>query len=176
MKQTPNYIKNLLTPTVSKAQSRKIWSVDLETVWLPFFTATNVMGDTVIPLDALGHPLRLGHNKDGSVKFNKSGRPVTTIAKPISQAVTLVRENFVASLQDYSNKVATERENEWNELVKRAIDSGKPIQESENAEIKHAVELQVLEAMEQAEKNDSENAGNTDTESETESKKELIPA
>ena len=46
--ETPNYIKNLLKPTANKATSRKVWSIDLETVWLPFFTATNAMGDTAI--------------------------------------------------------------------------------------------------------------------------------
>ena len=52
--ETPNYIKNLLKPTANKATSRKVWSIDLETVWLPFFTATNAMGDTAIPHEAIG--------------------------------------------------------------------------------------------------------------------------
>ena len=38
---TPNYIKSLLAPNTKKPQGRKVWSIDLETVWLPFFTATN---------------------------------------------------------------------------------------------------------------------------------------
>jgi len=73
---TPNYIRALLIPTNgSKPRARRVWGIDLETIWLPFFTATNVMGDTAIPADAMGAPLRLGYNADGSVKFSKTGRP-----------------------------------------------------------------------------------------------------
>ena len=61
--ETPNYIKSLLIPSIKKPQGRRVWSIDLEQVWLPFFTATNTMGDTAIPVDALGCPLRLGYDK-----------------------------------------------------------------------------------------------------------------
>ena len=45
--QTPSYIKNLLKPTATKATSRKVWSIDLESTWIPFFTATNAMNDRI---------------------------------------------------------------------------------------------------------------------------------
>ncbi|GAI96126.1 unnamed protein product, partial [marine sediment metagenome] len=90
MKETPNYIKSLLLPN-PKTTGRRVWSIDLETVWLPFLTATNTMGDTAIPSDALGAPIRLAFDKDGSVKFSKTGRPVSRVAKPISDNVTLIR-------------------------------------------------------------------------------------
>ena len=61
--ESPNYIKSLLIPSIKKPQGRKVWSIDLEQVWLPFFTATNTQGDTAIPVDALGCPLRLGSIK-----------------------------------------------------------------------------------------------------------------
>ena len=64
-----NYIANLLKPVTNKSSSRKVWAIDLETVWVPFFTATNAMGGTSIPHEALGCPLRLAYNKDNSVKF-----------------------------------------------------------------------------------------------------------
>ena len=35
-------INGLLQRITRKPQGRKVWSIDLETVWLPFFTATNV--------------------------------------------------------------------------------------------------------------------------------------
>jgi hypothetical protein len=47
--ETPGYIKSLLKPTTGKTSSRKVWSIDLETVWLPYFTACNAMGDSAIP-------------------------------------------------------------------------------------------------------------------------------
>src|SRR4030042_788778 len=37
--ETPNYIKSLVTPTTKQPQGRKVWSIDLQQVWLPFFTA-----------------------------------------------------------------------------------------------------------------------------------------
>ena len=41
------------------------------------------MGDTAIPSEALGAPLRLGYNKDGTVKFSNSGKPVIRVAKEL---------------------------------------------------------------------------------------------
>jgi hypothetical protein len=98
MKNTPNFIKTLVRPN-GKSSGRKVWSVDLEMVWLPSFTATNTIGDTRIPHEALG--VRFKHNPDGSVKFSKSGRPVIKVAKDISDNVKLLRENFVAGTDKY---------------------------------------------------------------------------
>jgi hypothetical protein len=39
--ETPNYIKSLVMPNGKKPAGRRVWSIDLETVWLPFFYATN---------------------------------------------------------------------------------------------------------------------------------------
>ncbi len=104
--KTPSYIKALVMPSVKKAQARRVWSIDLETVWLPFFLATNTLGDTAIPADALGCPIRLGYNKDGSVKFGNTGRPVTRVAKELSQSVAMVRDNFTANLAGFAQAVA----------------------------------------------------------------------
>ena len=60
-------------PNGKKSAGRKVWSVDLETVWIPFFTATNVQGDTAIPHESLGAPVRLSPDKDGSPKFSTAG-------------------------------------------------------------------------------------------------------
>src|SRR5208283_3951314 len=107
---TPNYIKSLLAPNTKKPQGRKVWSIDLETVWLPFFTASNTMGVTAIQPDSLGAPLRLSYNQDGSVKFSKAGKPVIRVAKDISNNVKLVRDNFIAGLQSYAHEVYTTNE------------------------------------------------------------------
>jgi hypothetical protein len=45
------------------------------------------MGDTAIPHEALGAPMRLVYNQDGSVKFSKAGKPVVKVAKDISDNV-----------------------------------------------------------------------------------------
>jgi len=151
MEKTPNYIKTLLLPTTRAPQGRRAWSIDLETVWLPFFTATNTMGDTAIPHDALGAPLRLAYNKDGSVKFSRNGRPTTRVAKPIAQSVSLVRENFVASLKDYAQNVATERAEDYVLQVQMAQEAGQPIVVKERADIDKAIQLQIENALREAE-------------------------
>ncbi|GAH65009.1 unnamed protein product, partial [marine sediment metagenome] len=47
------YFKKLLLPNAQSTRERKVWSIGLETTWLPFFMATNTMGDTAIPSEAL---------------------------------------------------------------------------------------------------------------------------
>ena len=151
MKTTPNYIKSLLMPNAKSPTGRRVWSIDLETVWLPFLTATNTMGDTAIPYDALGSPIRLVYDKDGSVKFSKSGRVMSKVAKPIADSVTLIRQNFVANLQQYSEQVATDRQEDYAKQIEMATIAGKPIIAHDRAELDKAIQLQVAEAMRQAE-------------------------
>ncbi len=147
---TPSYIKSLLIPNAKK-QGRKVWSVDLETVWLPFFTSTNVMGDTAIPLDALGCPIRLAYNKDGSVKFGSSGRPVTKVAKDLSMHVAMVRENFTANLMQYAGVVANEKPQDYSKMVRQANTAGLPISQHDKAELDNAIQLQIAAALREAE-------------------------
>jgi len=107
----------------------------------------NTMGDTAIPLDALGAPIRLGFDKDGSVKFSKSGRPVLKVAKPITDTVTIIRQNFVANLQQYSEQVATDKAEEYTRQVQMAITAGEPIIAHDKAELDNAVQMQLEEAI-----------------------------
>lgn len=151
MKDTPNYIKSLLLPSSKSPRGRRVWSIDLETVWLPFFTATNLMGDTAIPLDALGCPIRLAYDKDGSVRFGRTGRPVTKVAKPISDTASLVRQNFVANLVQYSEQVASAKKQEYATLVGLCAKAGHPIMSHDEAELSKAIQLQIEEAMREAE-------------------------
>ncbi len=148
---TPNYIKSLLKANNSRPQGRKVWSIDLETVWLPFFTATNTMGDTRIPHEALGAPLRLDYNDDGAVKFSKSGKPVIRVAKDISDNVKLVRENFVAGLQAYANTVITENTEAYKAEVAKAVEAGKPIVANDREKLNEAMNKAVEQAIAYAE-------------------------
>ncbi len=144
------YIRSLLLPNTRKAQERRVWSIALETVWLPFFTATNTVGDSSIPIEALGAPLRLGYAKDGSVKFRENGSPVTVVAKPIRDAVALVRENFVAQLKAHAHEVATAMPDQYNSMVKLSIKAGKPILAHDRDELDKAIKLQLATAMTEA--------------------------
>lgn len=127
MNITPNYIKSLLVPRAKAPQGRRVWNLDLETVVVPFFVATNTTGDTAIPHDALGAPLRLAYAKDGSVKFRANGRPNIVIAKPIRDGVAMLRENFIANLQDYTHKVATTMKDDFQAQVKLCGEAAQPV-------------------------------------------------
>jgi hypothetical protein len=137
--ETPNYIKSLLIPNGRKPAGRKVWSIDLEMVWLPFFTATNTMGDTSISPDALGAPLRLAYDADGSVKFSKAGRTVVKVAKDLSDNIRLVRENFTAELINYANGVVAEMPEAYKKQVETAKKAGEPIISKDRANLEEAL-------------------------------------
>lgn len=144
------YITTLVKPSANgKRTGRRIWSIDLETVWLPFFTATNVEGKTAIPDEALGAPLRLQYEADGSVKFSKTGRPVIKVAKEVSEQVRLVRENLIASLTTYANSVAMENPDAYQSQIDSARRAGEPIVNHDKQKLSEA--LAQLEAKARAE-------------------------
>lgn len=172
--KTPGYISQLLAPSTKPQASRKAWSIDVEQVWLPFFMATNTMQDTAIPYDALGCPLRLAFDKDGSVKFSRAGRPVTRIVKPLADSITLVRENFTANLKQYAQMVAKNRANDYQRNVKLAVAEGSPIHEHDKVELDKAIQMQIAEAVKEAEAQASTPAVSPDKNGEP--VKEAVPA
>lgn len=153
--ETPQYIKSLLMPNGKKPRGRRVWSIDLETVWLPFFISTNVMEETAIPADALGAPLRLAYNADGSVKFSRTGRPVTKVVKDIADNVRIIRENFTATLQSYANGVISENPDSYKAQVEQARQAGEPIVNRDRQNLEDAIaklrEQELAEAMAKAE-------------------------
>ena len=144
----PNYIVSLLKPNGKKASGRKVWSIDLESVWLPFFTATNTEGLTAIPNEALGAPLRLAYQADGTVRFNeRTGRPVIRVAKELGDNVKLVRENFVAGLQNYVKGVRANNGESYKEQVRLNIEAGTPIVDNDREALDKALAEAMAEAM-----------------------------
>ena len=172
MKNTPNFIKTLVKPN-GKGTGRRVWSIDLETVWLPFFTATNTMGDTAIPHEALGAPLRLAYNPDGSAKFSKAGRPVIRVVKDIGDSVRLVRENFIAGLQSYANTVITENTSAYKEQIKLAKEAGAPIINHDKEMLDEAMAKAIQQALAEAKgKNNTEAEANAEANTEAEANAE----
>jgi len=165
--ETPNYIKSLLKANIQKPQGRKVWSIDLETAWLPFFTATNTMGETRIPAEALGAPLRLAYNPDGAVRFSKSGRPVIRVAKDIADNVRLVRENFVAGLQSYAHGVITDNSDGYTAQAQAAREAGAPIIAHDKDKLNEAIQKAIEQAIAHAE---------AEAEAEAHAKPELVTA
>ena len=148
---TPKYIKSLVMPNGNKPRGRKVWSIDLETVWLPFFMATNLMGDTAIPNDALGAPLRLSYNQDGTAKFNKSGRPTIKVVKELADSIRTVRENFTAQLTGYAGQVIQDKPEQYKQLVEGAREAGQAIIAKDKQAISEAIQRQVEAMTEPAE-------------------------
>lgn len=128
MTVSSTYIAALLKPpTVKPASSRKLWGIDLEGVWLPFFMASNVEGQTNIPSEALGAPLRLGYDKDGEVRFNQSGRPSFKVASELSEQVNIVKGNIMASLVQYTGQVVKSNKDGYAEEAMKAHNAGQNI-------------------------------------------------
>ena len=164
--ETPNYIKGLLTPTTKQPQGRKVWSIDLQQVWLPFFTATNTMGDTAIPSEAIGCPLRLGYDKAGQVRFSQAGRPVIRVAKEIADNVKLVRDNFTANLLNYAGSVMRDNEDGYKTQIEMAKKAGEPIYQHDKNQLSNALKARAeAEAKEQAEAMAKEEEAETEAES-----------
>jgi len=140
-----DYIKALLTPRTNgnKARTRRVWSIDLETVWLPTFMASNTVGDTAIPQEALGAPLRLAYGKDGAVKFNADGKPIIRVAKEISDNVRIIRENFVANLLAYAGAIQAEHTDDYKAQVELSQQAGKAIIAHDRDELSKAIEAKL---------------------------------
>jgi len=137
--KAPSYIKSLLKPNGQKPAGRRAWGIDLESVWLPFLTATNTMAETAIPHEAMGAPLRLAYNADGTVKFGKTGRPVVKVVREIADEVKLIRENFVAGLLAYAHEVATENPDGYKAEAKANQEAGQPIIERDREALSNAM-------------------------------------
>ncbi|MBI2836128.1 MAG: hypothetical protein HYX85_00340 [Chloroflexi bacterium] len=180
--ETPNYIKALLKPNGNKPAGRKVWSVDLETVWLPFFTATNAMAETAIEAHALGAPLRLAYDKDGAVKFSPSGRPVIRVAKELADSVRVVRENFTANLQAYTHGVATENADGYRAMVAASQIAGKPIADADKRNLSDALLARMAETLDgmtgkpEAEADQPETSPPAETEHKAKRGKVAVPA
>ena len=156
MENTPNYIKSLLIANTKKPQGRKVWSIDLETVWIPFFTATNTMGDTSIPSEAIGCPMRLAYDKAGSVRFSANGKPVVRVAKELSDSVRMVRDNFTANLISYAGDVMTSHSEAYSKELEIASKVGEAIGNHDKAELSKAMEA-IREAEAEAKANTEAN-------------------
>ena len=134
-----SYVKQLLMPTSKRAGERRAWSIGVESVWVPFFLATNVAGETTLPSDVLGMPLRLAKSKDGAVRFSKEGRPVLKVASELNAQIGIVRDNFVAGLQDYTHAIQQERSDSFKAQVEDAQRAALPIVEATKRDIDAAI-------------------------------------
>ncbi len=139
--EIPKAVRTLFKPRPNgKAPSlRRVWGLDLQAFWVPLFTATNVVGLSDIPSDALGAPLRLNKASDGSVRFLKSGRASYGVAKPIRDAVKVAQENFEADNLGFVADVQKAHKEDYKAEVQAAYEAGKPINEKALQDIADAI-------------------------------------
>ena len=162
---TPGYISTLLQPMAERGSDRRAWSIPLQGVWLPFFTATNTQGETAIHAEVLGAPLRLVREKDGTPRFSKTGRPVIRVVKELSDQIRIVRENFTYGLLSYADTIQKARPKEYKAQVEASRKAGEPIAQ------KDAVDLATYLASLKA-----ETEAVAEVEAITETEKELVAA
>ena len=145
--QVPEFIDMLLRPAPIRTAERKVWGIGLETVVVPFLTATNVCNKTAIPSEALGAPLRLQYDKDGQPKFSdRTGKPIIRVAGEIGQQVRLMRENYTANLAHFTATVLKAEPEKYNAEVQSARTAGQPIVERDRQSIRTAIMLQLQES------------------------------
>ena len=147
--QIPEFIDLILAPRAQKGTGRrKVWSIDLETVLLPFFCATNAVQKTAIPSEALGAPLRLQYNRDGTPKFSeKTGKPVIRVADEIREQVNLMRENYQANLLHFAARVRKADPEAYAKEERQAALAGEPIKQKDRLAIEKAVNSAMAEAL-----------------------------
>ncbi len=137
--KVPSYIANLVKPTQKAPPARRVWSIDLEGTWVPFFTATNVTKATEVPPEDLGVPLRLAKSKDGQVRFGQNGRPTLRVAPCLNDAITSVRENFIAGLLAFTGQVMKENVEGYKAEVKKYQAAGRPVIAAMQRDVDEAV-------------------------------------
>jgi len=142
------HIAALLQP-IDTGVDRKVWSISLTQVWTPFFTATNTSGQTAIDADAIGAPLRLQKDKDGTPKFNSNGRPVIRVVKELSDNIRVVRENFAQGLVNYARHIRDTMPDEYRAQVEAAQRAGEPVVSKDNADLQAYIQM-IAEAQAEA--------------------------
>ena len=128
-------IKSMLKPTLKKGGDKRAWSISVGTTWVPFFTATNTKELTSIAPDVLGAPVRLAKDKDGAIKFSKTGRPMTRVHPVLAEHVKVARENYEADLLAFAGNVAREMPTKYKAQVELNQRAGEPVIAQEDQDV-----------------------------------------
>jgi hypothetical protein len=140
------------------------------------------MGDTAIPSQAIGCPLRLGYDKTGAVRFSQAGRPVIRVAKELGDNIRLVRDNFTANLLNYAGAVIRDNADSYKAQVELARKAGEPIYQHDKSQLDLALKAKVEAEAEAEAVAKAEAVAQAKAETEAEAvkskgrKRELVPA
>lgn len=114
----------LLRPNPKATTDRRVWGIPLNGVLVPFFAATNTVGQTTIPADVLGYPLRLAKDEDGTPRFSKKGNPLYRVAPELAGEVRTMRENFISSMVAFTTTVRMGKPDGYKAQVEAAHQAG----------------------------------------------------
>ena len=141
----------LLQPIPGRGSDRRVWSIQLQGVWIPFFTASNTTGESAIAHEVLGAPLRLQHEKDGTPKFSKNGRPVIRVVKELSDQIRIVRENFAYGLLTYAVNVQKAMPDEYKAQLEANMKAGEGIVHKDETDLADFLAAEAEAAVAEAE-------------------------
>ena len=163
-------VHTLMKPSPNKVKDRSVWGLPLQQLWIPFFMATNTVGESHINAGSLGCPLRLAVGKDGVPKLKDDGTPRYTVDKEISNAVKTVKDNFAFGLMAFIASTQKAMPNEYKAQVEATQTEGAKVQEQDQTVLDDY--LAEIQAVAKVAEKDMTPTGNP-----VESKeKELVPA
>ena len=125
-------IHTLMKPSPYKVKDRSVWSLPLNGLWIPFFTATNATGESHIDSGALGCPMRLSVDKDGVPKLKDDGSARYQVDKDISNAAKMVKGNFAFGLMSFTETVKKTHAEQYKAQVEAAQTEGAKVLEHDD--------------------------------------------
>lgn len=145
----PYVCDSLLKPLPGAATGdRRVWSIPLAAVWVPYFTSTNARAKTRLAPEVLGAPLRLAKKEDGSIRFNKAGKPVLRVVSEMNAQIRTVRENLVSDLLADVAQTQKTHAAEFKAQVEAAQKAGAVILDAQVREVMALIESEEGEAPE----------------------------
>jgi len=128
-------IKTLLKPSPEKAKDKNVRGLPLNGLWIPFFTATNATGESNVDRSALGAPMQLVVNKDGTakVKVDDDGteRVQYKVAKAVNDSVKTVMDNFAFGLMTFTEAVKKSHPEQYKAEIEAARKAGEKVRAHE---------------------------------------------
>lgn len=118
---TVNDVKVMVTPRHKPVSEKRAWSIGVQSVWVPFYMATNAAGLTEIDPESLAHPVEIAYGKDGLPRFTEDGRPVMRVNKTLSGQVRTARENYEAQLREFVHNIQGEMPDAFKAQVDRIV-------------------------------------------------------
>lgn len=144
----PTFVKNLMAPTAAKSTVKRVWGIELLTVWAPYFHATNVMGVTEVSAEALGAPQRLARNKDGSIRYSPAtGRPVEQVVKELRDVIAGVQSNLVAGMLDFTGNVQKHESAAYKASLLAGVAAGAPLKDKDAKDLAAETEFLLAQSM-----------------------------